>query len=271
MNINGETKIIGFFGSTYKTSTMYAIYNAAFDTLGQNVVYIPFCVDDLEKAVNGVKHLGIKAVGVSIPYKIDIIKYLDGLDRDAKRTGAVNVVVNKNGKLIGSNTDGKGAVKALQEVTQIKNKKILLLGGGGAARAIAFAVKDEGAEVIIINRTYAFAQNLAQAVGCRMAGMDKLAEEIKNIDILINATSVGMSPNENASPVPKSLLSGDLVVMDVVARPAETSLLKDAKEKGCSVVYAKRMLFWQAVLKFPLYTGIKPPISVMEKAIMNQK
>src|SRR3989344_4504637 len=112
MTINGETKIIGFFGSTYKTSKMYALYNAAFKALNLNYVYIPFMVSDLKKAVEGIKNLGIHAVGVTIPYKIDIIKYLDELDENAKRIGAVNAVINVNEKLIGYNTDGLGAVMA---------------------------------------------------------------------------------------------------------------------------------------------------------------
>src|SRR5205085_7457898 len=116
-DINGETQLIGFFGSTYKTSKMYAMYNAAFEALGLNYIYVPLVVKDLEKAVEGVRHLGIKAIGVTIPYKIDVLPYLDNLDSDARRIGAVNAIVNHDGTLVGANTDGKGAVKALQEIT----------------------------------------------------------------------------------------------------------------------------------------------------------
>src|SRR5713226_7386508 len=131
--INGETHLVGFFGATYRTSKMYAMYNAAFEALGLNYVYVPPIVKDLEKAVEGVRHLGIKAIGVTIPYKIDVIPYLDELDSDARRIGAVNAIVNNNGKLVGANTDGKGAVKALQGVTAIAGKNVVLLGAGGAA------------------------------------------------------------------------------------------------------------------------------------------
>src|SRR5205085_252254 len=103
--INGETQIIGFFGSTYKTSKMYSMYNAAFEALGMNFIYIPFVVNDLERAVEGIRHLGIKAVGVTIPYKVDIMSYLDEIDSDARRIGAVNAVIHANGKLLGVNTD----------------------------------------------------------------------------------------------------------------------------------------------------------------------
>ena len=163
-SINGETHLIGFFGATYRTSKMYAMYNAAFAALGLNYVYVPLIVKDLEKAVEGVRHLGIKAVGVTIPYKIDVVPYLDELDSDASRIGAVNAIVNRHGTLLGANTDGKGAVKALQEVTPVAGKTVVVLGAGGAARAVAFAVADEGGDVVIVNRTKETAATLAAAV-----------------------------------------------------------------------------------------------------------
>lgn len=267
MKINGETKIIGFLGCTYKTSKMYAMYNAAFETLSLNYVYIPFIVDNLKKAVDGIRNLGIKAVGVTTPYKIKIIKYLDELDKNAKRIGAVNMVINNNGKLIGGNTDGLGGVKALKEVTEITNKKIILLGAGGVARGLAFALSDEKGKVIILNRTLVSAKNLAASVGCKFATLDKLKREIEDADIIINATSVGMAPNENQSLVPKELLHPNLVVQEVVSNPKETKLIKEAKAIGCRIVYADRMLLWQCVLKFKKYTGIEPPVKVMEEAI----
>src|SRR5947209_19631474 len=134
-SINGETHLIGFFGATYKTSKMYAMYNAAFEALGLNYIYVPLVVKDLEKAVEGVRHLGIRAVGVTIPYKIDILPYLDELDSDARRIGAVNAVITHDGKPLGVNRDGKGAVKAVQEVTDIAGKKVVVLAAGGASRA----------------------------------------------------------------------------------------------------------------------------------------
>jgi shikimate dehydrogenase len=268
-NINGETQIIGFFGSTYKTSKMYAMYNAAFEALGLNYVYVPFIVKDLEKAIAGIRHLGIKAIGVTIPYKIDVIPYLDELDSDASRIGAVNAIVNNNGKLLGANTDGRGAVKALQEVANIAGKKVVLLGAGGAARAIAFAIVDEGGDLVIVNRTREAAEDLARAVGCAYGTLDKLEQELNSAHVVINATSVGMVSNESESLVNKELLSSELVVMDLVTHPKETNLLKEAKVRGCNVVYGDRMLLWQGVLKFQLYTGVEPPIEVMGRAINN--
>ncbi len=265
--INGETQLIGFFGSTYRTSKMYAMYNAAFEALGLNYVYVPLVVGDLQKAVEGVRHLGIKAVGVTIPYKIDILPYLDELDDDASRIGAVNAIVNRDGRLLGANTDGRGAVKALQEVTTIAGKKVILLGAGGAARAIAFALTDAGAEVVVLNRTEAAAATLAKAAHGRFSPLAMLEREMQDAAILINATSVGMTPAEHESPVKSGLLASVPVVMDIVSAPKETTLLREARRQGCTIVYGERMLFWQGALKFKLYTGLEPPIEVMEKAL----
>src|SRR6266446_8220371 len=266
---DGDTQIIGFFGATYKTSKMYGMYNAAFEALGLNYVYVPFIVKDLAKAIEGVRHLGVKAIGVTIPYKIAIMPYLDELDSDARRIGAVNAIINENGKLRGANTDGKGAVKALQEVTGIAGKKVVLLGAGGAARAIAFAIADEGGDVIIVNRTKDAAEDLAKAVDCKYETVDKLEQEIKGAHVVINATSVGMVPTENETLVKQALFSSELIVMDLVSHPKETKLLREAKERGCKIVYGDRMLFWQGVLKFKVYTGVEPPIEVMEEALNN--
>lgn len=267
MNINGETKIIGFFGSTYKTSKMYAMYNAAFEHLKLNYVYIPFVVNDLGKSIEGMRHMGIHAVGVTIPFKTVIIPFLDDLDNNAKRIGAVNVVVNKDGKLIGANTDGEGAVLALKEKTKISGKRVILIGAGGAARAIAFAIRDERGMLTILNRTEQEAKNLAVEVGCDFGGLDNLGKVIKDAHILIQSTSVGMAPKADRSLVPKRLLHPGLTVLEVVSNPKMTKLVSDAKEIGCTVIFAERMLLFQGTLKFTMYTGVKAPVSVMQKAL----
>lgn len=267
MKINGETKLIGFFGSTYKTSKMYAMYNAVFEVLGLNYAYVPFIVEDIKCGVEAVRSLGIHAVGVTIPFKVSIMKHLDELDDNAKRIGAVNVVINNNGKLIGGNTDGHGGVIALKEKTVVRGKKIILIGAGGAARALAFAVKDEGGDLIILNRTIKDAGELAKAVNCQFRGLEKLSELMPIADILINSTSVGMAPDINQSLIDKKFLHKGLTVMDIVSNPKETKFLKEAKESGCQIIFADRMLLWQGVLKFKIYTGIEPPVKVMEKQL----
>jgi shikimate dehydrogenase len=271
VNIDGSTRLIGFFGSTYRTSKMYAMYNAAIRALGLNCVYVPFAVDDLAKAVDGVRHLGIAAIGITIPYKIEIMQYLDALDDDARRIGAVNVMVNEGSRLTGSNTDGGGALRALQEQTRVAGEHVTLIGAGGAARAIAFALVDAGAGATIINRTAARAEALASAAGsdAQGGGFDRLAEALACSTIVINATPVGMAgtPQAGQSPVPAGLLRPDMTVMEIVSNPRETRLAQDAASAGCKVVYGERMLLWQGVQKFKLYTGVEPPIEVMVQAM----
>lgn len=271
MKINGETKLIGFLGSTYRTSKMYAMYNAAMEALGLNYIYVPFVVDDLAKAVEGIRHLGVAAAGVTIPYKMSIIPYLDELDDESKHVGAVAVIVNQGGRLIGGTTDGKGALKALEERTVVKGKRITLVGAGGAARAMAFSLKGAGAELTILNRVEEIdmAQSLGKSVGCPWADLSALAESIARSEIIINTTPMGMinTPLEGRSLVPKELLRPGMTVMDIVTTPRETRLLQDAAAAGCQVVHGDQMLLWQAVYKFKMYTGVEPPIDVMRDAM----
>lgn len=271
MHINGETKLIGFFGTTYRTSKMYAVYNAALQALGLNYLYVPFAVDDLAQAVAGVRHLGVAAVGVTVPYKIAILPYLDALDTAAQQIGAVNVVVNESGRLVGGNTDGLGALRALEERGPVRSKPVLLLGAGGAARALAFALHAAGARLHILNRTVAHAQDLAAAVGpdVQVGGYALLPAVLRPETIVINATSVGMvnTPEVERSLVPAHLLHPSMRVMELVSVPHATRLTRDAVAAGCTVVYGDRMLLWQSVYKFKMYTGVEPPVEVMEAAL----
>lgn len=271
MQIDGNTRLIGFFGSTYRTSKMYTMYNAALQALGLNYLYVPFAVRDLGQAVAGVRHLGVAAVGVTVPYKIDIMSHLDVIDSDAARIGAVNVVINNEGSLVGRNTDGKGALRALQEAVSVRGRHVTLLGAGGSARAIAFALRDAGAHLLILNRTEQHAEELAAAVGddTRSGGLERLSSALRESSILINTTTIGMAgtPEEGQSPVPDELLRSEIIMMDIVSEPRETPLLHAAQARGCRVVYGDRMLLWQGVYKFQMYTGVEPPIEVMEQAM----
>ncbi len=271
MKINGETKLIGFFGSTYRTSKMYAIYNAAMEALGLNYLYVPFVVSDLQKAVEGMRHLGIVAAGVTIPYKMSIIPFLDELDAESKMVGAVAVVVNRGGKLIGSTTDGQGGLKALQEKTAVAGKKVVLIGAGGAARALAFSIQRAGGQLTVLNRAeeIAMAESLGKDLGCPWGDFSRLEPSVSAANIVIHTTPVGMAntPLAGKSLVRPDLLRADMTVMDIVTNPRQTQLLQDAASRGCQVVYGERMLLWQGVYKFKLYTGVEPPVQVMEQAM----
>jgi shikimate dehydrogenase len=192
------------------------------------------------------------------------MKYLDKLDETAKSIGAVNVVINDNDILTGYNSDWIGAMTALKEVTKIKDKKILVLGAGGAARAIVYGLTKEGAKIKVLNRTISRAEELAKTFNAESGGLE--LKDISKYDIIMNATSVGHK-NTSESLIDNSLLSSKQVVFDTVVSSLESKLIKDAKEVGCKVVPGWKMLLYQAVWNFEKFTGIKTPVEVMEKAL----
>ncbi len=242
-------------------------HNAAYRALGLDYTYVAFYVDDIEAAVQAIKALRIRGCGITMPHKQTIIPYLDELDPDAEQIGAVNTVVNDDGVLTGYNMDWVAAKGALEEVTPLDGKDVVLLGAGGASRAIAYALVKSGARVRVYNRTLTKAMALVEEFGLAAAcSLDELPEA-DDYDILINSTSIGYH-NYQASPVPPELLRAGTVVMDAVAEPLETLLLAQAKEKGAKCVYGYRMRLLQAVRQFELYTGVKAPVKVMEKVIV---
>jgi shikimate dehydrogenase len=204
---------------------------------------------------------------------------LNETDATAKAMGVVNTILNERGKLFGYNTDGKGAMIALQENrVDPEEKKILLLGAGGAAKAIAFQAAQETDELGILNRTENKAKQLAELInktfGTKVTGRtlsaEVLKEELETTDILVNATSVGMSPDVNASPVPADLLHSGLCVMDIVYNPLETKLLKDAKIVGAKVVSGLEMLLYQGAVAFEIWTNCPAPVDVMKKVALSK-
>src|SRR3989338_9726500 len=179
--------------------------------------------------------LGIKGMGVTIPHKRAVMTFLDEIDEGAKSIGAVNTIINEGGRLLGSNTDYKAAIRALKEATDIKGKKVILLGAGGAARGVLYGLQQEGAETLLLNRTKEHAEKLAKEFGADFGDLSQLSK-ISESDIVINTTPIGMHPNTNESLVPQELLRKDLVVFDIVYNPKETKLLTEAKQKGCTIV-----------------------------------
>jgi len=261
------SKICCLIGDPVAHSLSPSIHNAGYRALGLDYVYIPFRVRDIKKAIEGMRGLGIRGASVTLPHKTEALKYLDKIDPRAEAIGAVNTIVNEEGVLSGYNTDGEGALKALAEVTAPAGKKAVLVGSGGAASAIAAALKDKGAELVILNRTQDKARELAKKVKAEESGGLEKLSLIATADILINATSVGMSPKTGQSIVPKELLHSRLTVFDIVYNPRETRLITEAREKGCAVVYGYKMLLHQAALQFELFSGLEAPIAVMEFAL----
>ena len=265
--INADTKICCLIGDPVEHSLSPLIHNAGYKALGINYAYVSFRVKDIRQAIEGIRGLGIRGASITIPHKTTALKYLDRIDPLAEAIGAVNTIVNDDGVLTGYNTDGDGALKALEAVTKLSGKKAVLIGGGGAASAIAAGLKKKGVKLVVLNRTEARARKLAKKVNAEgFGGLNKLSE-IASAEILINATSVGMWPKTDQSVIPKDLLHNRLTVFEIVYNPRETRLLIEARERGCAVVYGDKMLLYQAVKQFELFTGHQAPLPAMESAL----
>jgi len=241
------------------------MHNVAFEHLKLNYVYFAFTVTDVENAVKGMRALNFRGFSVSMPHKIAVMKYLDNVDETAKAIGAVNTVINDDGVLTGYNSDWIGAITALKEATKIQGNKVLVVGAGGAARAIVYGLSKEGANFKIINRTVTKAKELAKKYNAESGGLEEL-KNLSNYDIVMNTTPVGFK-NPKDSPIPKNLLSSKQTVFDVVFMPLESKLIQEAKEIGCKTTPGWKMLLYQAVWQFEKYTGKKAPVEVMEKAL----
>ncbi|MEK6690960.1 MAG: shikimate dehydrogenase [Nitrospirota bacterium] len=273
--ITGMTKIVGIFGYPIEHTLSPFMHNAAFEALGLDYCYIPFSVhpDNLRSAAAAIRILNIVGVNITIPHKEAIIPYLDGLDREAELIGAVNTVLNKDGKLIGYNTDGRGFIKSLKEEGGVnpKGESVMIIGAGGAARAIAFSLAIEGVDKIFINDIISEkAKELSCAVSTKTSTeaihIKDLKEGIGETDVLINATPLGMK-KKDPLPIATDLLSQGLFVYDIVYNPPETSLLREAKKRCSKTLGGLGMLLYQGALSFKIWTGIEPPVDVMRKAI----
>ncbi|MCD6455273.1 MAG: shikimate dehydrogenase [Methanophagales archaeon] len=265
-------KIYGIIGDPVAHSLSPVMHNAAFDKLGMDAVYLAFRVSkgELGDAIRGAKSLGIAGLNVTIPLKEKALFFVD-VEEVAKKIGAINTIDFSSGTPVGYNTDGIGSQRVLQEtVGEINGKNVLILGAGGAAKAISFYLDTEGARVTIANRTKKraaqLASNLRNADFCGL-GVE-LEKRIEASDILINATSVGMHPHEDATLVNADMMHPDLVVFDIVYNPMETKLLREAKHAGVKkIVDGVKMLVYQGAASFRIWTKKEPPVEVMEKAV----
>ena len=276
MNIKGSTNIVGLIGHPVEHSFSPPMHNAAFKDLEMDYAYVAFNVNpqNLKSAIDGAKSLSIKGFNVTIPHKIDVMNYLDEIDEVANLIGAVNTIDFKNMK--GYNTDGIGAVRAIEEVTSIKNKKVVIAGAGGASRAISFYIAKYGAEnLTILNRSVEKARNLAGDVtnsgligDVKSDSISQINSYLDDCDILINTTPIGMHPHIDDEPIANSdSMHEGLVVFDAVYNPNETVLLKEAIDAGAKPVYGIKMLLYQGAESFKIWTGRDAPIDVMEKAL----
>ncbi|MBP3489247.1 MAG: shikimate dehydrogenase [Roseburia sp.] len=270
--ISGHTGLLALIGSPVGHSGSPAMYNYSFARLGLDYAYVAFDIreDEVKDAIAAMKTFKLRGCNVTMPCKTEAAKYMDELSPAARIIGAVNTIVNDNGRLTGHITDGEGFVNNLRDHgVDVRGKKITVAGGGGAATAIQVQCALEGArEITIFRRSRDAAERIrAEVPECvinvyDIADTAKMTAEIAESDIFVNATSVGMKPDENQSVVKDvSAFRPGLVVADAVYNPEETRLLREAGEAGATCIGGKGMLLWQGAAAFKLYTGLEMPVS----------
>ncbi|KKM09640.1 hypothetical protein SY88_17620 [Clostridiales bacterium PH28_bin88] len=282
LQINAHTKLIGLLGYPVEHSFSPVMQNAAFQELGLNYVYLAFPVSpgDLAAVLKALPAMGIAGVNVTVPHKEAVIPCLDEISPEAVYAGAVNTIVNKDGRLVGYNTDGIGFCRSLETEAGVKpeGKTFLLLGAGGACRAIASVFAFKGARrIYIANRNFSRAIGLAEDINRIRNSIATHARLIdgelvpisKECDAVINTTTVGMFPRTNESPLadPASVLKPGQVVCDLIYNPPKTLLLMQAEQMGCSILSGEGMLLYQGAEAFRLWTGEEPPVDLMRKAL----
>lgn len=298
--INGTTNIVGIIGDPVGHSLSPVMFNAAFKSLNLDYVYVPFNVkkQDLYYAITGAKAFNIKGLNVTIPHKRKVLNEIDKFDIMANLICAVNTIKFYDGKSKGYNTDCIGAVRAIEEVCDLKDKNVVIVGAGGAARAIAFQIAISNVEnLAIINRSAKKAKSLVSDIKTLLStdfrdnskiddieidfshidlnfehgGIESLPKHLKNADILIDTTPVGMHPNVDAEPIATANeMHSDLIVNDIVYNPIETCLLKEAKLANATIISGIKMLLYQGAENFKIWTDLEAPIDIMEKALLDE-
>ena len=281
MVISGRTGICGIIGDPIEHTMSPVMHNAAFKNMGVDYVYLPFRVkaEELGQAIAGMRALNIKGLNITIPHKVAVLQFLDELDPLADKIGAVNTIVNDDGVLKGYNTDATGFLQALlKRGIEPKGKSVVILGAGGASRAISFILAERSAHIVILNRLLEldWAKELASRILRTFAkevealelNRKNLAKALEKADILVNATSVGMSPDINETPVNSDLLRPNLVVYDIVYNPIKTRLLREAEQAGAETISGVDMLIWQGAIAFEKWTGLKAPVKLMRAEVI---
>ena len=282
MNINSSTRVCAVFGDPVEHSLSPQIHNAAFKARGIDMVYVAFRIREgyIAEAMDSIRVLGLCGISITIPHKVDIIPYLDDVEEAACKVGSVNTVLNKNGRLTGFSTDGRGALRALADYDVNPNgQRILVLGSGGAARAITFALAalKNPPQIRILgaleDETKKLAMDLESGTGVQadadLLDSASLPCQLERANILINATPIGMTPRINETLIPAEFLRDDMVVFDVVYTPGETRLLKESREAGALIVPGLGMFVHQAAIQYEMWTEQDAPVDVMTEAALN--
>ncbi len=281
-SITPRTQLCAVAGNPIGHSMSPAIHNAGYEALGLDFVYVAFRVENIGAALAGMRAMeNFRGMSITIPHKIEAMKHVDEISDVDRSIGSINTVINENGRLIGFGTDGPGALKALKDAqVDPHGKHVLMLGAGGASRAISFTLARNCVlgQITILDIDPKMLQTLAgdlaagtdTAVESKTMSDGALAEAMQVADIIIHCTPVGMHPKQDASLVPTHLFRKGQAVFDIVYTPLETKLLKDAKSKGLKTISGVEMFVNQAVLQFERFTGAPAPIEVMRNVVMKK-
>ncbi|MEK7332057.1 MAG: shikimate dehydrogenase [Nitrospirota bacterium] len=267
MKISGKTKVLGLLGFPVGHSLSPAMHNTAFEKLGLDCCYVTFSVkpEFLRDAVKSIKALNLAGVNVTVPHKERVIPFLDEVDKEASFIGAVNTIVNDNGRLTGYNTDGRGFMRSLSEAKISVNKKnVLVIGAGGASRAIGYYLCRNASKLFLYDIDKKKAGKLISDLNKIRGNVSFFSSQLEDMDIIINATPLGLKKNDPL-PVDVNLLNPKHVVCDLIYK--KTPLLGKASKKGCKTLNGLGMLLWQGVFAFELWTGRRPPVEVMRKSL----
>ena len=263
--LSGNTAVYCILGNPVAHSMSPLMHNTAFTLLGIDAIYLPFEVEDLQEAVAGMKALGIKGASVTHPFKTQIISLIDEIDDTAEKIGAVNTLVFGKERIRGTNTDWVGAVRCLETLLTIQGHNFVVLGAGGAARAVVFGITSKGGKAIIVNRSVEQGRALAEEFDCAFVPLSEI-ESVRG-DCLVNTTPIGMYPKEDEMPVPKRVIGTYKAVVDVIYNPLQTMLLREAKAAGCMVASGFEMFLYQGTEQFTIWTGLKAPVKKMGKVV----
>jgi len=279
-SIGTSTRVCAIIGNPVAHSLSPAIHNAAYEELDLNFVYVAFRVEDIGSAMAGMRALeNFRGMSVTIPHKIEVMKYADEIAEIDRTIGSINTVIAEQNRLIGLGTDGPGALKAIADAAvEIDGKNVLMLGSGGVARAISFTLARNSklVELLILDINETMLQELTSdlktgtdaLIRSELLNESSLATAMENADIIIHCTPMGMHPNEDISLIPGELFRPDQVVFDVVYTPFETKLLAEAKARGLKTIPGVDMFVNQAVLQFERFTGVDAPVEVMRRVVM---
>ena len=276
--ITGKTKLTGVIGHPIKHSFSPPMHNTAYKKMNMDYVYVPFHIlpENIDNLITSAKTMNIQGLNVTIPYKTPIIPQLDEIDEIAQKIGAVNTIQFKNGKAKGYNTDGIGAIKSLKKYTDLEDKNILILGAGGASKAITFTLTYENPQnITIANRTQQNADTLIENIkkqtpytNISYIPIQNTDEIIDDIDIIINTTPIGMTPNIDECPINTDKINQKHTVMDIIYNPLETKLLKKAKQQKAQTIPGTHMLVNQGIEAFKIFTNQTPKYEYFEKPLL---